>query len=82
MIFDGTYDARQWAVVRSRQDIFHGSLFGALLPDDALSRLDEGTRTRLLAAAPNFDPTSPKAVANLASGQVTSVASIASGIGS
>jgi len=53
---EGTYDAFQWDRVDSRKHVFDASLFGSLLPDDALCRVPVGRLRDLRDAAPLFRP--------------------------
>ena len=59
LVFEGTYDAFQWDRVMRRQQVFDASLFGALLPPDALQRVPEGRLQDVLNAAPSFRPPQP-----------------------
>lgn len=56
IVFDGTYDAKQWERVGKRQHLFDAALFGSLLPMEAWLRASEDHRRRLEKAAPNFSP--------------------------
>jgi len=56
IVFDGTYDAKQWERVGRRQHLFDAALFGSLLPLDAWLRATEDHRRRLEKAAPDFSP--------------------------
>lgn len=56
LVFDGTYDAFQWDRLGRRQHDFDASLFGALLPQDALARVPVELRPELTKAAPSFVP--------------------------
>lgn len=56
LIFEGTYDAFQWDRVMCRKHVFDASLFGSLLPAEALQRVPPARLADLLAAAPSFRP--------------------------
>jgi Helicase conserved C-terminal domain len=56
LVFEGTYDAFQWDRVMRRQHVFDASLFGSLLPADALNRVPADRISLLQAAAPSFRP--------------------------
>ena len=56
IVFDGTYDAKQWERVGRRQHLFDAALFGSLLPLEAWLRATNAQRRRLEAAAPDFSP--------------------------
>ena len=56
LVFEGTYDAFQWDRVMRRQHVFDASLFGSLLPAEAWTKVPEGLRDGLIAAAPSFAP--------------------------
>lgn len=56
LVFEGTYDELQWDRVGSRQHLFDASLFGSLLPPEALERVPPNRRDELLASAPSFRP--------------------------
>lgn len=56
LVFEGTYDAFQWARVGSRKRVFDASLFGALLSAEALARVPEDRVQQVLEAAPTFAP--------------------------
>ena len=63
LIFEGTYDAFQWDRVMRRQHVFDASLFGSLLPQDALDRVPNEWKQKLRDAAPSFAPPHPSALA-------------------
>ena len=69
LIFEGTYDAFQWDRVNRRKHVFDASLFGSLLPTEALQRVPPGRLADLLAAAPSFRPPQ-KAATNTSTGRV------------
>lgn len=56
LIFEGTYDAKQWSRVGRRQHLFDAALFGNLLPLDAMLRATDEQRIALETAAPDFSP--------------------------
>jgi hypothetical protein len=56
LLFEGTYDSFQWDRVMRRQHAFDASLFGSLMPTDALERVPEQRKKELLDAAPSFHP--------------------------
>jgi helicase-like protein/SNF2 domain-containing protein len=56
LLFEGTYDSFQWDRVMRRQHAFDASLFGSLMPPDALERVPEERKKELLNAAPSFRP--------------------------
>ena len=56
LLFEGTYDSFQWDRVMRRQHAFDASLFGSLMPPDALERVPEERKKELLDAAPSFHP--------------------------
>lgn len=56
LVFEGTYDAFQWDRVMRRQHVFDASLFGSLLPVEALNRVPTDRIAELQAAAPSFRP--------------------------
>jgi hypothetical protein len=58
LVFEGTYDAFQWARVARRQRLFDASLFGSLLPEEAWQRVPADQVGALEAAAPSFCPPS------------------------
>jgi helicase-like protein/SNF2 domain-containing protein len=60
LLFEGTYDSYQWDRVMRRQHAFDASLFGSLIPPDALERVPEERRKELLESAPSFDPLAVK----------------------
>jgi hypothetical protein len=56
LIFEGTYDAFQWDRVMRRQHVFDASLFGSLLPIEALEKVPSDRLQDVLDAAPSFSP--------------------------
>lgn len=56
LVFEGTYDAFQWDQVKRRQHFFDASLFGSLLPAEALSRIPKDRVKEVLDSAPSFHP--------------------------
>jgi hypothetical protein len=56
VVFKGTYDEWQFRTLESRRRSLEAQLFGALLNEEALARLEKEERQRILDVAPNFDP--------------------------
>jgi len=56
LVFEGTYDAFQWDRVAKRKRLFDASLFGSLLPAEALQSVPPDRVDDLKSAAPSFRP--------------------------
>lgn len=61
VIFEGTYDERQWRVLQYRWQTLRSQLHGEILPEcDVEDVLGAELRARVAAAAPCFSPTRPR----------------------
>ena len=60
VIFKGTYDEHNWAVLRRRWDDLRAQLHGVVLParleGEALSEADRAVYEDVMGMAPNFSP--------------------------
>lgn len=58
VVFQGTYDERQWAVLQSRWQTLRSQLHGEILPEyDSENLVGAALRERVTKAAPCFSPT-------------------------
>jgi len=61
VVFEGTYDERQWRVLQYRWQTLRSQLHGEILPEcDPEDVLGAQLRERVAAAAPCFSPTQPR----------------------
>lgn len=56
LVLRGTYDAFQWDSVHAREHLFDATLYGELLPAEALANQPPHIRQKLADAAPDFEP--------------------------
>jgi superfamily II DNA or RNA helicase len=56
LIFEGTYDQYQFERMKHRRENLQAQLFGALLPEECLSKVPDDMKERLIEDAPDFSP--------------------------